>query len=479
LDSALEAAAQVAQEQTNTARELYSLQDFVYDATQNKYWILGQATLLEAAAVNAMIPLERWETRADREGNLRPIKPSETIARIENDMLVESATWWPGEGRIVNDVFVTKDGAFPSHGARMYNLYRPPPQARGNAASVEPFVNHCKTLWPEDAEYLFDYWAHMIQCPHEKCNAAVVMVGEQGVGKDSALYAVRTAIGEWNAKEIEPDHVFSSFNSWRECVMLVINEARPSKEDHRASDFYNILKPLIAAPPVWLPLNDKFARERYVRNVMRVHITMNDPSSLFIPAGDRRMFVAEAQKSKGWADADYFARLFAWYAAGGLQNVAAWLMQRDLTNFNPTAPPPQTAAWRNIVGSWNRQEEDPLLNALQQLGSPEVVFASDLVATAAADFDHANELRDLIKSRRKLAHQMDAQGYRLIEPEFEGEWEFWAGNKRIIRSRTAFIKKSLSLFGSSAEARIRSEGRLRVQAVIDKQQQSDQGQEHE
>lgn len=31
----------------------------------------------------------------------------------------------------------------------------------------------------------------------------------------------------------------------------------------------------------------------------------------------------------------------------------------------------------------------------------------------------------------------------------------------------------------SAQARIRSEGRLRVQAVIDKQHQSDQGQEHE
>lgn len=473
MDSALEAAAQVAQEQTSAARELYTLQDFVYDATQNKYWMLGQATILEAAAVNALIPMERWETRADREGNLRPVKPSETIARIENDMLVESATWWPGEGRIVNDIFVTKDGAFPSHGARMYNLYRAPPQTRGNPDAVEPFIHHCKTLWPEDSEYLFDYWAHMIQYPHEKCNVAVCLVGEQGVGKDTALHAVRSAIGEWNAKEIEPDHVFSAFNSWRECVMLVINEARPSKEDHRASDFYNILKPLIAAPPTWLPLNDKFARERYVRNVMRVHITMNDPSSLFIPEGDRRMFVAEAQKSKGWADADYYTRLFKWYAAGGLQNVAAWLMQRDLTRFSATAPPPQTAAWRNIVGSWNRQEEDPLLNALQQLGSPDVVFASDLVATTAADFDHAAELRELIKSRRKLAHQMDTQGYRLIEPEAESEWTFWSGGKRVIRSRTAFVKKTLGLYGKAAEAHIRKVGRDRAKAVEDRQHQQE------
>ena len=62
----------------------------------------------------------------------------------------------------------------------------------------------------------------------------------------------------------------------------------------------HILKPMIAAPPDTLPLNNKYMALRYVLNVMRVFITTNDWMAMYIPPEDRRMFIMHSQKPQGW-----------------------------------------------------------------------------------------------------------------------------------------------------------------------------------
>ncbi len=142
--------------------------------------------------------------------------------------------------------------------------------------------------------------------------------------------------------------------------MLVVDEVRPSKDEFHASSMYNILKPMIVAPPDTLPLNDKYQKLRYVINVMRVFITTNDWMAMYIPPEDRRMFIMHSVLPQRWHelrnDPEYFQRLFAYFEHGGAGHVSDWLKKRDLSKFNPKAQVARTAGWEAVSNTWSEPE---------------------------------------------------------------------------------------------------------------------------
>ena len=448
---------------TPTQRRLAHPEDYVWDKAQEEFWDLKDGTKHSEKAVDASIPIELWRVevvegdeappadaprgrgrpRARRE---RLIPPSRDIARIENDQTVEGSTWWPGEPQLIHDIFIDSNGWRPAQGRRIYNKYLPPPEMQGDAARAEPWVLHIKKLWPDKREhdFFFDYCAHMVQCPDVKCNAAIVLSGTQGIGKDAALYPVKAAIGNWNTKGIDPDELFSPYKPWLETLMLVVDEVRPSKDEHQASSAYNILKPIIVAPPDTLPLNDKYAKLRYIINRVRVFITTNDWMSMYIPPEDRRMFMMHSTLAQRWHEKEgnptYFRELFAWFEAGGAANVAAWLKARDLSAFDPKAQVTRTAGWSAVSASWG-EPEDCVSQAIDHLGKPPVVFGQDL---ASPQFDHQDELAGMLKSPRKIAHRMTKAGYTQVSPpDGEKRWTFRVDGK-VLQARYTFVRAELA-----------------------------------
>lgn len=438
-------------------------EDYVYDKAQEAFWDLEDNTLHTEKAVDASIPLELWRVvvaegdggedapgvAAPRRGRPRvrrerTVRPSLDIMRIENDQFVEGSTWWPGREKIIKDWFIDKDGAYESAGRRSFNQYRAPPQMVGEASLATPWLKHVAKLWPVEDErnFFFDYCAHMVQRPHEKCNAAVVLAGTQGIGKDAALVPIKAAVGVWNSKEVDPDDLFSAYRPWLQTLMLTINEVRTSKDEFHASSMYNILKPLIAAPPDTLPLNDKYAKLRYVINVLRVFITTNEPQAMFIPDEDRRMFVLHSYLPYKWhekeGDPMYFARFFEWLEAGGAGHVAAWLHARDVARFNAKTPPPRTTGWDAVAGTWEAPD-DCVARALERLGRPDVLFGQELIDGA---FDDKEEILGMMKSPRKIGHRMQRDGYLLKKRPDGDRWTFGEGG-RAFRSRLAFVRASL------------------------------------
>lgn len=459
--AAREAALQEAQAQQ---RRLARPDEYVYDKAQEAFWDLLDGTLHTEKAVDASIPIEWWRVEVTEPpaqpanpGRGRPaqrrerlIPPSRDIMRVENDQFVEGATWWPGKEKIIKDWFIDKDGFFPSAGRRSYNQYKPPPRSSGDAGGADPWVQHVKTLWPDprEHEFFFDYCAHMMQRPEIKCNTAVVLSGVQGIGKDAALLPVRCAVGPWNVKGIDPDQLFSQFRPWLQTLMLVVDEVRPTKDEFHSSSMYNILKPMIAAPPDSLPMNDKHAKLRYVINVMRVFITTNDWMAMYIPPEDRRMFIMHSTLPRKWHEAegkpDYFVRLFDWLEAGGSANVAAWLAERDLKGFNPKAEAAKTMGWEAVANTWS-EPEDAVSMALERLSAPDVVFPAEMMRM---QFDGAEELAGMLKSPRKIGHRMQRAGYVAVKPPGgELRWTFRDGGI-VFTSKFAFVKQSVM---SSAE----------------------------
>ena len=449
------------------SRRLAQPADYVFDKAQEAFWDLRDGTQHSEKAVDASIPIELWrveveegEEEAPAEGRRqrgrprrrreRLIPPSRDIMRVENDQFVEGSTWWPGEPQIIKDIFIDSNGWRPAQGRRIYNKYLPPPELVGSADAAEPWITHVKKLWPDptEHEFFFDFCAHMVQHPEVKCNAAIVLSGTQGIGKDAALMPVKAAVGNWNTKNIDPDELFSPYKPWLETLMLVVDEVRPTKDEHHASTAYNILKPMIVAPPDTLPLNDKYAKLRHIINRLRVFITTNDWMSMYIPPEDRRMFIMHSHLPQKWHEREnnpsYFNDLFAWFEGGGINHVAAWLTTRTLAHFDPKAQVARTAGWGAVAASWG-EPEDAIAWVIDHLGSPDVVLGQELVNP---QFDHHEEVANMLKSPRKISHRMNRAGYVQVPVQktpdnTSDRWVFRKDGKSM-RSRYAFVKADLS-----------------------------------
>lgn len=445
------------------SRKQYKIEDFVYNMKDDRFYNIETLGSCSEKGVNSAIPKSQWESEIvpGRDGTTRQvlIKPSASIARIESGNVVEGVVWWPGKPRIIHDVFVNDDGVeMHAPRRRALNLFVPAQhqETRGDPAKAGLWIEHLQKLWPEDADLLLDYFAHTVQRPQEKINFALVLNGNSGIGKDMALLPVKFAIGGHNAKDVTPDNITSGFNGWAKCVLLVVNEARPSDSDFKATDFYERLKPMIAAPPDWLVRNGKYEKQEHVRNIMRVVITTNDSLALFVSEDDRRLYFAESKLPKGWASRDYFSRLSSFYKSGGYGHVYAYLLQRDVSKFDPKWVPAPNAAHKVVSASWNQPIHDPIVEVLDELAWPPVFFGSEILRCEVAAFDNKEEVRLLLRSSRKMAMRMNKLGYEQRSSPYKSNgWKF-SESSNVFRSRVAFVKKD---FAGDFDAEIERRGR--------------------
>jgi len=65
-----------------------------------------------------------------------------------------------------------------------------------------------------------------VQHPQDKINHALVLGGCQGIGKDTLLEPVKSAVGPWNFSEVSPQHMLGRFNGYLKSVILRVSEAR-------------------------------------------------------------------------------------------------------------------------------------------------------------------------------------------------------------------------------------------------------------
>ena len=122
--------------------------------------------------------------------------------------------------------------------------------------------------------------------------------GNQGIGKDTVLEPVKQAVGPWNFFEVSPQHMLGRFNGFLKSVILRVNEARDLGDVNRFQ-FYDHMKAYTAAPPDVLRVDEKNLREHSVFNCVGVIITTNHKADgIFLPADDRRHFVAWSALSK-------------------------------------------------------------------------------------------------------------------------------------------------------------------------------------
>ena len=253
---------------------------------------------------------------------------------------VEQMTFAPGEPQIIRDKLMLESGWSTQPGTAAFNIYRPPPPLPPGAdpAKAGPWLDHITRLYPEEGGHTIKYFAHCAQRPGEKINHGLVLGGEQGIGKDTLLAPVRFAIGPWNTQEVSPLVMMGRFNGYNRCLLLVIGEAKDMGEVNRYQ-FYEHLKPYLAAPPDALRTDEKNRPEYYVLNVLRVIMTTNHKTGgIYLPADDRRHFVAWSFVKKTDFPREHWNVFWKWYADGGLGPCRRLFAARSTSRISTPRP---------------------------------------------------------------------------------------------------------------------------------------------
>ncbi len=401
------------------------LGDFCAFMPQHQYIYIPTRELWPITSVNARIPC------VDDKG----IKAN---AWLDQHRPVEQMVWAPGEQMLIHNSLMAEGGWIKKDGATCFNRYLPPTIEPGDAAKAGPWIEHVRKLFGDDAEHLIKWFAHRVQHPEIKINHALVLGSDkQGTGKDTMLEPVKKAIGHWNFQEASPQQILGRFNSFLQSVILRINEARDLGDVSRYA-FYDHTKAFTASPPDVLRVDEKYINAYSILNCVGLIITSNyKAKGIYLPAEDRRHYVAWSNATPEDFSKDYWNKLWDWYNAGGVKDVAAFLREYDLTGFDPKAPPPKTQAFWDIVEANSAPEDTELDDVLDQLRYPAAVCLLQIVGRADNEF--AQRLKDR-KYIGLIPSWFDKAGYeRIKNPSSEqGLWRV-GGKKQMI-----YAKKDLS-----------------------------------
>lgn len=288
-----------------------------------------------------------------------------TLLRDTNRLQrVMAVTYRPGA-----DLFVQE--TLPGLVGPCINRWRDPCPNLPETASdddVRQWLDHVTVVVPDERErgIVLDWLAWIVQNPGAKPNWCLVIGSTaEGIGKDLMLEPVRIALGGANVREIGPEDLNSGFTDYLANTRLLIVEEMQMNE---RKAMQNKLKPLIAAPPHTLRVNEKHVRCYEVPNLVALIFFTNMENALAMSRQDRRYFVV-------WNDgqprtADYFRSLVEWYGTGGAAMAARWLQQRDVTAFNAKGTAPMTSAKQNMRKATLPEADALIVEAMEHRDPP-------------------------------------------------------------------------------------------------------------
>jgi hypothetical protein len=419
-----------------------SLNDFYAYMPMHNYIYVPTREPWPASSVNSRIePIvflaANGQPVLDEKGNPKKMSAS---AWLDRNRAVEQMTWAPGEPMLIRDRLIADGGWIERSGVTCFNHYRPPTIEHGDASKAGPWLEHAHKVFGEETTHIVHYLAHRVQRPQEKINHALVLGGQQGIGKDTLLEAVKYAVGPWNFHEVSPQHMLGSFNGFVKSVILRVNEARDLGDTNRFA-FYDHMKAYTAAPPDVLRVNEKHLREYSSLNCCGVIITTNHKADgIYLPADDRRHYVAWSHRTKEDFTPEYWNKLWDWYHNGGFAHVAAYLAKLNITTFDPKAPPPKTAAFWDIVDASRAPEDAALADVLDEMHNPDAVTLVQIKHAAVGEF--LEWLQDR-KNRRVIPHRMERCGYTPVRNDNAQDRLWKINNAR----QVIYAKSELSFQG--------------------------------
>lgn len=402
------------------------LENFLYYAPENNFIYKPTGMFWAQQAIDSVVSM------INDNGNL--VRASEYLKKHN---VITSTTSDPDIEDDVIEGYDNREGMIiPVVGAAMYNRYRKTMLKPGDSKKAKPFVDHVYKVFnkPGDADQFFDYMAHRVQNPGEKPRFSLLIAGEQGVGKDTAISMCYDSIGQWNVANIDPKDLEQSFNEYAAKVLVVISETANTQEMSKWA-FNEKTKVLIAGQPDYMQINPKYGQKYTVRLHCGVIMTTNHMmTGIYIPEDDRRYDVIESatKREMGLEDdrtrGEYFLELWNWFNCDdGVNHIYAYLLERNIKDFSASYGQRKTEAHRLIVAAANYGDEW-LIDALHKLNDPFVVSAEQLWIAVESTCNGEIKFNEY---RGKVMHALRRAGYSKLTNNnaSDGRWKLNGENK--------------------------------------------------
>jgi hypothetical protein len=182
----------------------------------------------------------------------------------------------------------------------------------------------------EVAEYVLQYYAHLMQKPAEKSAVVLVFHGDEGTGKGFFTARLMGEIMQHRFVNITSRDDFKKRFNEKFAMKFYVNiDESAWAGDH---EFNNILKSRTGN--LKFTFEKKFGSEYTIDDFSRLSITTNDLSPVILGANTRRFLIVE--NSEDYREHPIFNKLYAALDSGNLaRKVYTYLMNLDISNFSP------------------------------------------------------------------------------------------------------------------------------------------------
>jgi len=188
----------------------------------------------------------------------------------------------------------------------------------------------------EQRSWFLNYLAHLVQFPAQKIKHAIILIGDQGVGKSLLNSVLAGMFGNENVM-VDDSHIHAS--KFRRKLgnrqVLVVEEMATADKFGVSND----LKPWITSD--YVEAEDKHIRSHSVCTPRGILIWTNHAVPIVLEPGERRYFVLRVDSAK--REQEYYDRLHD----EGMTQIPAFkqfLLNRDLSNWSSNMRPPMTEA---------------------------------------------------------------------------------------------------------------------------------------
>jgi hypothetical protein len=243
-------------------------------------------------------------------------------------------------------------------GVDWLNVWKPS-ELQPAKGDPSPMLRHLNYLFEGRAaliKHQLDWMAYVIQNPGGKINHAPLIISDHhGVGKNMLADAMFRILGKHNTAEITEEMIAEGrYDFMKRAQLLVVGETMSGDR----KDLAHKLKPLLTQTVV--RVNEKNVKGYDIPNIANFMMFSNNENAAHIEDNDRRYFVVISRAEP--RDPQYYVDMYDYIEGEDIAGFAQFLLDRDLSHFNPKAPAPATAD-KSIVqkatrGGWEAWLDD-------------------------------------------------------------------------------------------------------------------------
>ena len=292
-----------------------------------------------------------------------------------------SKRWQEDEGRkTAKDIRYNPKftGLHHEDGHLFYSTYTPANLIIPDKADLDiiaPILGHYEYMIGAGAilEHTYNWTAVSLQRRGLKVPHAGILIGKPGTGKSMILDILKALHGSHNTNEVSVEEFAgqgANFNSFMaNCTLITNHELWTQKK--RA--FTELIKGPITQDTA--EINTKYGAKKQMKIYFNSFNTSNHHDAISLDKNDRRWLVIESKATP--ASPSYYKQL-----AQAIKNpevighLMRWFLDRDLSKFDPFAPPPMTKAKLEMIASSATRIEQIIWDAIETMDD---VFQADIV----------------------------------------------------------------------------------------------------